>query len=177
MRSGEAKGRLRRAIDAARAFARGSPWTSLAARCFATCVALVVLACLGRSTPGCASGEAVASERTPAHDPPTSAIAVALDASVAPPASPAPSAGAPAPAGSRASPESPVYLNQATADDLERLPGVGPKRAAAILALRQRIGRFQRVEDLLRVKGVGRATLKKWRPLVRLDAPAGDAGA
>jgi hypothetical protein len=48
------------------------------------------------------------------------------------------------------------------------------------------MGRFQRVEDLLRIKGIGRAALKKWRPLVRLDAPpsttdptarvAGDAG-
>ena len=63
-------------------------------------------------------------------------------------------------------------------EELRRLPGVGPKRAEAIVALRQRMGRFQRVEDLLRVKGIGRATLRKWRPLLRLDAPAaGDAGA
>jgi competence protein ComEA len=65
-----------------------------------------------------------------------------------------------------------VYLNHADVAELRRLPGVGPKRAEAILALRQRLGRFHRVEDLLRVKGVGRATLKKWRMLVRLDAPA-----
>lgn len=79
----------------------------------------------------------------------------------------------------RATSDDPVYVNYASADELRRLPGVGPKRAAAILALRQRLGRFQRVEDLLRVKGVGRATIRKWRPLVRLDAPPvarGDAG-
>jgi competence protein ComEA len=71
-----------------------------------------------------------------------------------------------------------VYVNHASAEELRRLPGVGPKRADAIIALRQRMGRFQRVEDLLRVKGVGRATLRKWRPLLRLDAPAPpDAGA
>ncbi|MBX3206921.1 MAG: ComEA family DNA-binding protein [Labilithrix sp.] len=63
-------------------------------------------------------------------------------------------------------------MNHASADELRRLPGVGPKRAEAIVALRQRMGRFQRVEDLLRVKGVGRTTLRKWRPLLRLDAPA-----
>jgi competence protein ComEA len=62
--------------------------------------------------------------------------------------------------------------------ELRRLPGVGEKRADAILVVRKRLGRFSRVEDLLRVKGVGRATLRKWRPLVRLEPPldAPDAG-
>ena len=85
--------------------------------------------------------------------------------------------GSPATSRGRASLSDPVYLNHASVDELRRLPGVGPKRAEAILVLRQRIGRFQRVEDLLRVKGVGRGAVKKWRPLVRLDAPpAPDAG-
>jgi competence protein ComEA len=65
-----------------------------------------------------------------------------------------------------------VFLNSAGLDDLKRLPGVGPKRAEAILALRQRLGRFQRLEDLVRVKGIGRNAIKKWRSLVRLDTPA-----
>jgi competence protein ComEA len=71
----------------------------------------------------------------------------------------------------RATPEDPVYVNHASTEELRRLPGVGAKRAEAIVALRQRVGRFQRVEDLLRVKGIGRATLRRWRPLVRLEAP------
>jgi competence protein ComEA len=73
----------------------------------------------------------------------------------------------------RASTEHPVYLNDASVDDLRRLPGVGPKRAEAIVALRRRIGRFQRVEDLLKVKGIGRSTLRRWRPLLRLYTPPG----
>ena len=76
----------------------------------------------------------------------------------------------------RATADDPVYLNQASAEQLRRLPGCGPKRAEAIVELRARMGRFQRVEDLMRVKGIGRAAIRKWRPLVRLDAP-GDAGA
>ena len=48
------------------------------------------------------------------------------------------------------------------------------KRADAIVELRHRIGRFQRIEDILRVKGIGRSAVKKWRPLVRLESP--DAG-
>jgi competence protein ComEA len=64
-----------------------------------------------------------------------------------------------------------VYLNQATLADLRRLPGVGAKRAQAILALRDRIQHFRQIEDLLKVKGIGRASLRKLRPLVRLDLP------
>jgi competence protein ComEA len=65
--------------------------------------------------------------------------------------------------------EGTVNINTATADELERLPGVGPSRAAAILTLRQRMGRFSRAEDLLRVRGIGRATLRRMRASVALD--------
>jgi competence protein ComEA len=61
-----------------------------------------------------------------------------------------------------------VDLNRATAEELERLPSIGPCRARAILELRARLGRFQRVEQLLQVKGIGRATFRKLRPLVTI---------
>ena len=64
-----------------------------------------------------------------------------------------------------------VNLNDASAEQLERLPGIGPSRARAILELRARLKRFARVEDLLRVKGIGRATFRKLRPLLTLDGP------
>jgi competence protein ComEA len=76
----------------------------------------------------------------------------------------------------RAAPDDPVILNAATETDLRRLPGIGAKRADAIVALRARLGRFHAVEDLLKVRGIGRATLKRLRPLIRLDPPAVDAG-
>jgi len=63
--------------------------------------------------------------------------------------------------------------------DLRRLPGVGNKRALAILSLRDKLQHFRQIEDLLKVKGIGRSSLKKLRPLVRIDAQAApvDAGA
>lgn len=64
-----------------------------------------------------------------------------------------------------------VNLNSASSEELERLPGVGPAKAAAILALRQRMGRFQRVEDVLRVRGIGRATFRRLRPMLTLQGP------
>jgi len=65
-----------------------------------------------------------------------------------------------------------VILNLATVEDLRHLPGVGRKRADAILALRARLGHFKHVNDLLRVKGIGVRGLKKLLPHVLLDAPA-----
>jgi len=64
-----------------------------------------------------------------------------------------------------------VILNLASVEDLRHLPGVGQKRAGAILVLRTRLGRFKQVNDLLRVKGIGVRGLKKIMPHVVLDAP------
>ena len=64
-----------------------------------------------------------------------------------------------------------VNLNTATAAELERLPRVGPTRAQAILALRAKLTQFAKVEQLLRVKGIGRATFRKLRPLLTLSGP------
>ncbi len=66
-----------------------------------------------------------------------------------------------------------VILNLASVADLRHLPGVGQKRADAILALRTRLGHFKQVNDLLRVKGIGVRGLKKILPHVVLDAPKG----
>ena len=75
--------------------------------------------------------------------------------------------------------DDPVYLNEATVADLQRLPNVGLKRANAILALRQRLGgRFQQIEQLMKVRGMGAKAMKRLRPLMRLDrSPTADAGA
>ncbi len=62
-----------------------------------------------------------------------------------------------------------IVLNEATEADLEKLPGIGAKKAALVLALRQKLGRFHAVEDLLKVKGMGRKRLAKIRPFVTVD--------
>ena len=68
-----------------------------------------------------------------------------------------------------AAPGDRVVLNEATEADLEKLPGIGAKKAALVLALRQKLGRFHAVEDLLKVKGMGRKRLAKIRPFVTVD--------
>jgi len=68
----------------------------------------------------------------------------------------------------------PLDLNRAGQEDLEALPSVGPKTAAAILAVRAAAGGFRSEEDLLRVPGIGPKHLEELRPLVRVEAGAGD---
>ncbi len=62
-----------------------------------------------------------------------------------------------------------IALNTATDTDLERLPGVGPSMAGRILAYRQSAGRFEKVEDLMMVTGIGPKKFAKIAPLVKLQ--------
>jgi competence protein ComEA len=68
-------------------------------------------------------------------------------------------------------PEGKVILNTATAKELTRLPGVGAKRAVSIVKLRERLKRFRRVTDLLRVRGIGVRRLRRMAPHLVLDPP------
>ncbi len=60
----------------------------------------------------------------------------------------------------------PIRLNAATAEELEGLPGVGPVLAERIVAHRQDVGPYQKVEELLEVPGIGEAKLSSIRDLV-----------
>lgn len=176
------KGRpVRRALSALVARARASPWAKPVAKAALAVLALVVLSVIG--------GSALAGARAPAEAqalptldggataaPVVTLAETVIEAQAPPPAAaPPPSTQAAAEAGGaaagKATPESPVSLNTATFEDLRRLPGVGPKKAEAILALRTKLGKFRRPEELMRVKGIGRGTFKKLRPLVRVDEP------
>lgn len=60
-------------------------------------------------------------------------------------------------------PAGPVDINTATAEELEALPGIGPVLAQRIVEYRAEHGPFASAEDLLEVKGIGEATLDKFR--------------
>ena len=72
------------------------------------------------------------------------------------------------PAG-RPPPAQPVDVNSALATELQQLPGVGPATAHAIIHHRSRNGRFRRVEELLIIRGISRAKLRRLRAHVRLN--------
>ncbi len=63
-------------------------------------------------------------------------------------------------------PDPPVDLNTASADELVRLPGLGPALAARIVEARAAGGPFGSVDDLRRVRGLGHGKLDRLRPFV-----------
>lgn len=60
--------------------------------------------------------------------------------------------------------------NSAPADSLELLPGIGPALADSIVKYRA-MQRFDRVEEITRVPGIGRKTLENMRPYLKVDRP------
>ena len=63
-----------------------------------------------------------------------------------------------------------INLNQATVEELDTLPGIGPIKARAIIEYRDAVGGFDSLEQLLEVKGIGEATLEKLLPYVTLES-------
>jgi competence ComEA-like helix-hairpin-helix protein len=62
-----------------------------------------------------------------------------------------------------------LNLNSATPAELEALPKVGPALAARIVAFREKHGPFPAVDSLVRVPGIGPATLAILRGQVRVE--------
>jgi len=63
-----------------------------------------------------------------------------------------------------------VNVNTATEEELCFLPGVGPKKAQAIIGLRQKAP-FKSAKELVKVKGIGPKSLKKLAPFVAVSGP------
>ncbi len=60
-------------------------------------------------------------------------------------------------------------LNRVTAEDLGRLPGIGPTLAGQIVRARERQGSFTTIDDLLLVPGMGSKKLERIRNLVTVQ--------
>lgn len=63
----------------------------------------------------------------------------------------------------------PININNALAQDLERLPGIGPTKAQAIVLYRQENGSFKKLEDILKVPGIGQVTYDSIKELITIN--------
>lgn len=96
----------------------------------------------------------------------TLALAIACGLPLAAHAAPA----APASGAATATSGAVVNINTATETELTYLPGIGLSRAQAIVTHRQK-SPFKRIEDLVRIKGIGRKSLDKLRPHIAVNGP------
>jgi competence protein ComEA len=73
--------------------------------------------------------------------------------------------------GRRAAGTGVVNLNTATLDQIDALPGVSPRLAAAVVA--ERTARpFGRAEDVMRVRGMSKTRFERLRPHLSVTGPS-----
>ncbi len=106
--------------------------------------------------------------QNPRHWPPSAIVVLALALAALVWTAPVQSAPLPqdAPQSAKA-----VDVNRATAAELEAVPGIGPVLAKRIVEFREKHGPFERLEDLLKVRGIGEKSLERLRPHLTVGKP------
>lgn len=59
-----------------------------------------------------------------------------------------------------------VNINTASLEELQRLPRVGPQIAQRIIDYRKEHGNFKRIEDIMKVRGIGERTFNQLKDLI-----------
>ena len=62
-----------------------------------------------------------------------------------------------------------VDLNAADEAALQSLPGLGEKKAAAIVGYRASNGPFASIEQLAQIKGISESNVEAWRPYLYIE--------
>ena len=67
--------------------------------------------------------------------------------------------------------QAPLDINRASVEQLDRLPGIGPARAAQIVRIRERNGPFRSVDELRVLPRLSEKQFAQLRPLVTVIVP------
>ena len=62
---------------------------------------------------------------------------------------------------SAVTPAEKINLNTATSEQLQSIPGIGPSTAKSILDYRTKVGKFNKIEEIINVKGIGEKKFQK----------------
>jgi competence protein ComEA len=65
--------------------------------------------------------------------------------------------------------ENPLNINTATTEEFDLLPGIGPTRAADIVAYRTQHGSFKTIDGIMQVSGIGQTTFDRIKNLIYVD--------
>ena len=65
--------------------------------------------------------------------------------------------------------EKSININTASIKELIKIPGIGEKTAGSIVNFRKKIIKFQKLEDILNVKGIGTSKLNKIKKYIYIE--------
>ena len=70
-------------------------------------------------------------------------------------------------------PEKKININSASSEELQTLPRIGPQVAKRIIDFREKNGKFKRIEELMKVRGIGEKTFAGLKDRITIeDTPA-----
>jgi len=69
-----------------------------------------------------------------------------------------------------AAPKGKVNINTASAAELETLPRIGPKVAQRIVDFRTKNGNFKKIEEIMKVQGIGEKIYEQIKDLITVGA-------
>ena len=70
--------------------------------------------------------------------------------------------------GNRSAPPTLLDINRGTKEEIQALPGIGPVLADRIIQHRESQGRFEKIEDLTAIQGIGDTRLAELRGLIKV---------
>lgn len=69
-----------------------------------------------------------------------------------------------------------IDLNTATSQQLQLLPGVGPAIAQRIIDYRDAVGKFESIEEITNVSGIGEKTFEKLKDYIKVEVNHENSG-
>ncbi len=63
-----------------------------------------------------------------------------------------------------------ININTASLDELQKLPRVGPQVAQRIIDFRKEQGNFKKIEEIMKVRGIGEKTFNQLKDLITVGA-------
>jgi competence protein ComEA len=74
-----------------------------------------------------------------------------------------------APSHSEDAPAKKIDINSASVQELQKLPQIGAAVAQRIVDYRGKHGKFSKIEEIMKVKGIGEKTFLKIKPLITVE--------